>query len=285
MGGDGPVRPFFLGGPGGSCFCVAFAPDGARSAVLYVPPFAEEANKARRMASLQARAWAERSVATLLLDPYGTGDSEGDFGDARWERWVSDVGQGIEWLRQQGMEKVWLWGLRTGALLAARCVAEESGRVEGVILWQPVTSGALYLRQFLRLRLAADLQGPNRETTKDLEARLAAGEVLEIAGYDLHPDLARALAEEDVAKLVPPAGLPVWWFEVGSGEEPSVSPASERVIAAWRGAGVCVEARAVAGCPFWATHEITECPALIEATTAVLANRQDAKVAKGKGAG
>jgi len=37
---------------------------------------------------------------------------------------------------------------------------------------------------------------------------------------------------------------------------------------------------AVPGGPFWATQEITECPALIEATTAIFGNRQGAKIAK-----
>ena len=54
-----------------------------RGGVLYCPPFAEEMNKSRRMAALQARAFAKAGYGVLLLDLYGCGDSSGDFSDAK----------------------------------------------------------------------------------------------------------------------------------------------------------------------------------------------------------
>jgi len=231
------VQSFFLGDAGASCFCLAFGPVGESAdvhGVVYVLPFAEEANKARRMEALQARAWTRLGATTLIFDLYGTGDSEGDFRDARWDRWADDVRRGVEWLRERGAERVWLWGVRAGALLAARCLAGGAPGVEGLVLWQPVLSGALYLRLFVRLRLAADLQGARRETTKELQARLDVGEVVEVAGYDLHPELAAELAAEVLRSSGPPAGTPVRWFEVGQAEEARFSPASEPVITAWR---------------------------------------------------
>ena len=44
------------------------------------------------------------------------------------------------------------------------------------------------------------------------------------------------------------------------------SPAGQQVVEAWRNAGTQVLAQTVLGEPFWATQEIAESAALIEAT-------------------
>ena len=69
--------------------------------MLYIHPFAEEMNKSRRMAALQSRALAQAGYAVLQIDLLGCGDSSGDFGDATWQSWVSDVVLGCQWLRSQ----------------------------------------------------------------------------------------------------------------------------------------------------------------------------------------
>ena len=89
--GAGP-RPFFLRFTAGRRFCLLHAPERrAIGAVLYVHPLAEEMNKSRRMAALQARALAASGWFVLQVDLFGCGDSDGDFGDADWQRWLADV--------------------------------------------------------------------------------------------------------------------------------------------------------------------------------------------------
>src|SRR5689334_9630124 len=61
-----------------------------RQAVLVLPPFAEELNKCRPMLAAQARALAAAGLDVLLVDLFGTGDSDGEFVEARWERWQQD---------------------------------------------------------------------------------------------------------------------------------------------------------------------------------------------------
>src|SRR2546423_9530888 len=82
-----------------------------RYSFIYVPPFAEEMNLARRMATLQARALATTGLGVLLLDLFGTGDSGGEFSDARWELWVDDIIAAADWLKGHGWAHVGLWGL------------------------------------------------------------------------------------------------------------------------------------------------------------------------------
>lgn len=268
-GDSAGAEPFFLQRDDGQRFCLYHPPAGAtcRGAVLYVHPFAEEMNRSRRMAALQSRALAAQGYGVLQIDLHGCADSSGDFGDARWNIWKADVGAGCAWLQERLGQPVTLWGLRLGALLALDYAATAKVRPARLLLWQPVTSGAAFLTQFLRLRIANDMLGgePTGGGTEALRAALSAGEVLEIAGYDLAPALAAAIDGADATKLFP-IGIPVHWFDIVANAGRPVSPAAERIAVNWRLVGVPVNLQAVAGPPFWSTPEITESATLIEAT-------------------
>jgi exosortase A-associated hydrolase 2 len=261
-----PAQPFFLDAGAAARFCLYHAPAGScRGAWLYIHPFAEEMNKARRMAALQARALARQGYAVLQLDLHGCGDSAGDFGDARWETWRADVARGLAWLEQHSGQPAGLWGLRLGALLALDVA--QARALPGLLLWQPVTNGSQFLTQFLRLKVASQMltEGDTGGGTAALKQHLAAGRQLEIAGYTLDPALALAIDACVADKLQPPA-CPVHWFEVAAESGRPLSPAAARVAAALGARGANVATRVVAGPPFWATQEIEECTALLDAT-------------------
>jgi len=270
-----PAEPFFLKADGGQRFCLYHPPAGpARGALLYVHPFAEELNRSRRMAALQARAFAAAGHAVLQIDLAGCGDSSGDFGDARWERWQADLALAAAWLREKTDAPLRLWGLRLGALLALDYARTAAHPVAGMLLWQPVLKGSTYLTQFLRLRLAGALlaDGDAGGGTAQLRAALLAGEALEIAGYDLDPHLARALDALDPLDAFRPA-CPVDWIEAvtQAGAEPS--PGAARAAAAWCDAAVDLRLHPVHSAPFWTTTEITENAAWLETGTAALEAR------------
>jgi exosortase A-associated hydrolase 1/exosortase A-associated hydrolase 2 len=263
--------PFFLTTATGTRFCLFHPPVGeCRGALVYVPPFGEEMNKARRMAALQSRALAARGVGVLQLDLHGCGDSSGEFGDARWETWKQDIGAACAWLGERLDRPVGLWGLRLGALLALDYARSAPHRPECLLLWQPVTNGATFMTQFLRLRIAGDLLRETAEGggTEALRATLRAGETLQIAGYDLAPALAHAIDSADAATLAI-TGCPVHWFELAAAPERPLPPAAARVAVGWREQDVDLHVHIVAGQPFWMTQEITECGALLAATSAV----------------
>ena len=205
--GAGP-RPFFLRFTAGRRFCLLHAPERrAIGAVLYVHPLAEEMNKSRRMAALQARALAASGWFVLQVDLFGCGDSDGDFGDADWQRWLADVDEARGWLRGETGQEPVLWGLRAGCLLATEAAARASERVE-LVLWQPVISGRQHLTQWLRLNVAGrllDASAADRSGTQALQARFARGETVEIAGYRIAAALAAGLESADLA---PPPPLP-----------------------------------------------------------------------------
>ncbi|MBY0240367.1 MAG: hydrolase 2, exosortase A system-associated [Burkholderiaceae bacterium] len=265
-----PPLPLFLPVAGqGARFCLYHAPAGKGTAALvYVHPFAEEMNRSRRMAALAARALAARGVAVLQIDLLGCGDSSGDFGDASWDAWRTDVRHAVAWLRERSGHVPGLWGLRMGALLALDCARELA--CPHLLLWQPVHSGATGLTQFLRLQLAADMldqQSAARSTTAALRAALRAGTPQEIAGYTLAPAMADALDALDSKTLAPPC--PTHWFELAPEAGRPLPPAGAAVLQAWQAQGAVVQAQVVAGPQFWATPEVATSAALLAATAAV----------------
>jgi exosortase A-associated hydrolase 2 len=227
-------------------------------------------NKSRRMAALQARAFAEMGWTVLQMDQLGCGDSSGDFGDAHWQRWVDDVVEAAAWLRSETRYEPVLWGLRAGCLLAVRATCCLNA-VPGLVLWQPVLSGKQFLQQFLRLKVANQMLGTierDRIGTQQLREQLADGDPVEVAGYTLSSEL--ALGMETAELDLPERCTRVVWLDIGSSSGGELSPASRIRVQAWRDAGQHIEARSVEGPAFWQTQEISECPALIEATLSIL---------------
>lgn len=264
-------KSFFLGSGAAARYCVYTPANGlCRGAWLYVAPFTEEMNKSRRMAMLQAQRLSAAGYAVLQLDAYGTGDSAGDFADARWHIWLEDLARGVQWLQQQGAQPVGLWGLRLGVLLALDYARQAPMPPAALLCWQPVLQGHHFLTQFLRLKLAGALmqQQQHQLTTSALRTTLAAGQPLEIGGYLLSSELALAIDAAD-ASLCAPA-CPVRWLEVSATPTQVLSPAAQKQIQAWRAQGVEVSAQVAAGVPFWGTQEISTNPALLDATIHIL---------------
>ena len=255
--------PFFLESNPGKRFCLYFAPKGfCRGSVLFFPPFAEEHNKSRRMTAMQARCLAEKGHAVLIADPYGCGDSSGDFGDARWEIWMKDFESGLKWLENRHPVPVSFWGLRFGALMALDFAKTHAP--ERIILWQPVQSGEAHLTQFLRLRVASEMLSGGKTTAQDLKKELASAGTIEIAGYELPLDITENMEKLKLSELGMP-NVMHHWLEVSS--DSSLSPASGRIVEAWKKRGIIPDLKLIEGEPFWSTQEITDCPSLIEETT------------------
>ncbi len=270
--------PVFIDGTRGSLFALDYPPavDSDRGhCFVCVPPLVEEANRCRRMLAMQARAYQRLGFRVLMVDPFGTGDSDGDFADADWDAWRADLGAVIASV--PGETIVSLWAVRGGTLLAADYLQRTGdARIAHLVLWQPVLDGRLFLSQFLRLRTIAGVIGSDgeRESVRDLRARLTGGETLEVAGYSLSPTMADALESCRLTDLA--TTRPVHWFELSpagaTDEAAELSPAGRRVVDAWRERGMSVTTALYHGEPFWTTTEITEAPALIDATCDAVAN-------------
>ena len=270
------TRPVFLQFNGRRLFALQFVPTGTCcGALLYLPPFAEEMNRCRSHVVLQARALAAAGWSCLLLDPHGTGESDGQIVDADWDHWRADAVAAARWLMGQSGQPLTLWGLRTGALLAAEVATEMATPAQagacGLLLWQPVLDGKRFLTQYLRLRIASQMmRDSERETVESIRARLSAGETIEVAGYPLTGRLADALATRHIANLSGLADLRIDWLEMVSKPGQPLSPASQRQADAWIAAGARVATATVADPMIWQLQERDDAPALQQASLALL---------------
>jgi exosortase A-associated hydrolase 2 len=266
------LEAFFLPVEPGQRFCILTGPAAApRRGVVYLHAFAEEMNKSRRMAALQARRLAAEGCIVLQIDLLGCGDSSGEFVEARWQAWKRDAEAAVRWIARRYRVPVTIWGLRLGAMLAADVAQNPSLGVDHLLLWQPVSDGGQFLTQFLRLRVASEMLASGAATTavRELADELRRGRALEIAGYELHADLATQI-ERLKLEALRPAVKRVDWLEVLADRALPTRPAAKRVLDAWRGAGIESNADQAVGEPFWSTVEIAECCELLELTSAAL---------------
>jgi exosortase A-associated hydrolase 2 len=268
------TRPRFLDSSSGRLFSVEFpAPPACDTgaAVLIVPPIGEEMNKCRRMLALAARACQAAGITALMIDLHGTGDSAGDFRDGSVSQWRDDLDTSMIHLQRGGARTLHFLAVRSGALLVD--VARLPDSIGRLALWQPVLSGRQVVSQWFRLSAAGNLvAGADRGGEQRSRELLAAQGFVEIAGYDLSQQLIRELEILELRSVLTPSWSRAAWFEVVAEDAAAApSPAASRALDAARAGGLEVDARALAGEPFWATPEISVVPELVRATSDFLA--------------
>lgn len=265
----GTLAARFVGEPQRRLFVISRVPEQHWGCVLLVPAFGDEMNKSRHLLSAVGAGLASRGIAAVLVDLYGTGDSDGEFRDASWEGWLDNLCAMRAWLRDEGLEPDRLLGVRTGALLGLEAARRDDWSLARTALWQPVVDGDRFVTQFLRMRVAARLDAADRETVGDLRKRLAEGEILEVGGYEIARAHVDGLGRARLSDLLDGATAPVTWFEtIASGG--TVPPPSEAALGAARDRGARIELQAVTGEPYWASSELVSAPALVEATVDAL---------------
>jgi uncharacterized protein len=270
--GEALPHAFHLPVDGSHRFCLyhAPAPGPMRGTVLCLPAWAEELNAGRSTLARGARTLAAAGHAVLQIDPFGCGDSDGEFEQATWNHWLRDAQVGLAWLdaRWPGAPR-WLWGLRSGALLAADAL-QGLAQPANLLAWQPPPSGQTLLQQFLRLAAAGRWVGRNDPGHDAPAERLARGEPVDIAGYRLTPALAEGVTQ---ARWRPPATAQpaqLVWIDTGTENTDTPGPGAQRGIDAWREAGWAVRWRGVACPPFWQTVEHHDTRNIVDATLALM---------------
>ena len=267
------IEPLFLALNGRRLFVLQVMPTGpCRGTVLYLPPLAEEMNRCRSHVAEQARALAATGLHCVLLDHYGTGESDGLSAEADWNIWLDDVVAVAHWMAAQHAGRpLTLWGIRLGALLAAELVATGRLDVARLLFWQPVLDGRLYLNQHLRLRIASQMvHGSDRETTSMIMQRLSAGEDVEVAGYVLPGRLAVGMASRKMADWPALAAVRIDWIEAVFEPDQPLPPGSRSLVDKLVAAGGRIQAITVA-CPmFWQLAGDQDAPAIQQATLRVM---------------
>lgn len=261
------LEPGFIDGAQGRLFVLLHGPaQAAGPAVLVAPAFGDEMNKSRKSITDLAQVLAARGLATIVVDPAGTGDSAGEFRDARWEGWIEDLRAAAAWSGGRGLRLCGLLGIRLGALLAARVAARLPLPVRCSAFWQPVPDGGRFMTQFLRTRVAASLMEDRKETVSGLRNRLLAGETLEVSGYEISAELFQRIEAEQLVDVATPALGAVGWFEVSANVTDGIATASQAIVEQIRARVPAIQAESHAGEPFWTSTEIVRSPGLVAAT-------------------
>jgi pimeloyl-ACP methyl ester carboxylesterase len=131
------------------------------------------------------------------FDYYGTGDSSGEFETTTPDDWLADIGAAVKELQAiSGVRRVRLAGVRLGATLAAKA-ALELRLVDRLVLWDPIETGAAYLRQL-------------RDTHKNLLD--AHGAMLELGGQmlDTEHELVGFRVSPRMISAIEALTLPTW---------------------------------------------------------------------------
>jgi len=262
------ITPLFISSKRGALFAMYYTPITGNSSkcIFHIPAFAEEMNKSRHMVAMQAQAWAEQGYAVLVLDLWGTGDSQGDFSDATWEIWLSDIDTAVKWLQDKEYLSINLWGLRSGNLLALDYLQHHNSSIDKLICWQPVLNGELFMMQFLRLRIAAAMMNKNKtqEKTSDLKQQLLNGQSVEVAGYLLNPELVIPLSSVQAKSININNVKQINIFELVQGNEVVESHVTNQWIKQLTENKNKVSIDVINGSHFWATQEITDAVDLIK---------------------
>lgn len=275
-------QAFYLETLQGQLFCLYHPPHGPfRGRVLHLHPLAEELNNSRRVSAQQARALAQMGYAVLQFDMLGCGDSTGEFGDATWTQWLMDAHTAATWLLAQGSGPLWLWGSRTGALLANDLLAQWDHTAARppqtsvhLLFWQAVLSGQQALKHWSRLRSATSWTGGTDRPSSvfmSLQENPSPSSVpWSVAGYTFSTGLQEELGQ---STLQPPSAQPgqrLVWIDVSTTTPPTNSPGALRALEAWRQAGWEVFCTATPGPSYWQTIGTEDAPDLQSATLAFL---------------
>lgn len=218
-----------------------------------------------------ARSLAARGCSALIVDLYGTGDSEGDFSDATWDCWTQDVESAVNWAVGNGLSIDAVIASRLGCLLAADSYARAGLLTPKTVFWQPVASGEHHMNQFLRHGVAASMmKSKGGVTVGGLKQRLRKGETLEIAGYPLSADL---WSDVDQLRTSDHLGAflgEVHILEVGRNSGTELSPAGARIETAAIELGLPTRSLRLRGEPYWTSTEVVVNAALCRSTVQIV---------------
>ena len=148
-----------------------------------------------------------RPLGVSDLTTAGTGDSAGSFENFTLEDYVEDIGCArAELERLSGMACRGLVGLRLGASLAAKYVADTPGDLD-LVLWEPIIDGSIYRNSLLRTAMANDMvhsAGPSA-SRHELQKKLMAGQSVLVDGFALKKPMYDSLADIDLITLGRPS--------------------------------------------------------------------------------
>lgn len=203
-----PVEYDFFGPPGARLFGAMHRPQAGRAAggVLLCYPMGQEYMRIHRTYVELARSLAAAGFYALRFDYYGCGDSAGDSDEGDFARWSDDIRLAADELRSRaGVRDLFIVGSRVGANLVLDVSRDGGFDAAGLVLWEPIVSGAHYLAALRRAH--HDLLASNA-ILDGYEQRARTGYPAEFVGFPLPQKLYDEVAGIDLLATARGASLP-----------------------------------------------------------------------------
>lgn len=206
-----PLEPFFFG-PRSARLYGCYHEPGAWPArdvgVVVCYPVGQEYLRSHRACLHLASAAARAGFPALRFDYFGTGDAAGDPDEVDLARWSNDLQLAVEELRaRSGVGPVVLAGLRLGASLALSA-ASKLEELAGLVLWEPIVSGAAWLDE-----LAAQHHAAIQRFHSPPRGYVQSARPAEVVGFPMGERLRAGLEKLDLLSLKPPRSKPMLLVE------------------------------------------------------------------------
>lgn len=226
-----------------------------KKVILCLPSITEEMNLSRAVIAKQAQYFASQGITTFILDYYGTGDSEGELNEVTSYDWCQDIITAGQWLINQGVTSISLWGIRFGSLLAMYFYEELVAKLPltSQLHWKPVTNGKLFIGQFLRIKQVNSMMQSGQKINWRKE--ISKGEEIEVAGYPLNEEFVSSIEKLTINNFYPQSYLE--WHELGSN---AISPAVSKIISSWPETLFSLQCHNIP--QFWQVPEVFNLPEL-----------------------
>lgn len=226
-------------------------PATGRTALLILPPFAEEMNCCRRLFARLARQLAGFGIDSYLPDFAGTGDSAGQFSQISLQQWRTDLLQFLPEL--QRYTQIQLLGCRFGAALLLDWLPALQAQlnISRILLWQPLLQTDRFWQQLQRQQLLSKA------------AMAASDHTLDVAGYAVPLQLH---AEIQLLQPQLPAGFSaLLWLESSLTGE--IGAVAKKIQQAHPG----LQLQTIQTAPYWLSQEPTDSDELLSASLKFLA--------------
>jgi pimeloyl-ACP methyl ester carboxylesterase len=219
-------------------------------------PFGQESIRAHRSLRQLAVRASRQGFPVLRFDYHGCGDSMGRRDEGSIRQGLNDVSTSVAEIRWRTQSpRVCLVGLRLGAWLALRTAIRHDD-VAGLVMWDPVHDGSVYLNELARAR--------EQQRVEPGTPRTGPGELTEVLGFPVPAGLSAEFRDISLSRIERCPAPRVLVIDSGT------PGGSDPVVRALSGLGARVDARHVPGAPTWAYHPAAPMtnPALLQSIAA-----------------
>jgi len=226
------------------------AASSGHTALLILPPFAEEMNCCRRLFAKLARQLAGFGIDSYLPDFTGTGDSAGQFSQISLQQWRADLLQFLPELQQYS--QVQLLGCRFGAALLLDWLPTLQAQlsITEILLWQPLLQTERFWQQLQRQQLLSS------------GAVTPSADMLDVAGYAVPLQLRAEM--QTLQPQLPAGSSAMLWLESSlTGEMSAVAKKQQLAVPA-------LQLQTILAAPYWLSQEPTDTGDLLSASLTFL---------------